>query len=160
MTDNTPGWLNVMRSLNGTKEIAGPEANPVITGMADEIARRYPDMQWYCELPSWDSDETAWCGLSAAYCCAVSGVGAPFAQKPAPDTDRWGWALAWADDEQFGTVLDQPRLGCIVVMQRSGGGHVTFYESTSGANYMCRGGNQSNSVNLSAYPKSGVVALV
>jgi len=159
MSDNAPGWLNVMRSLNGTKEVPGPEANPVIVGMTDEIARRYPDMKWYCDLPSWDSDETAWCGVAAAYCCAMSGIRPPFKQKPAPDTDRFGWALAWADDDDF-VPITQPLLGCICVLERSGGGHVTMYESTSGSNYMCRGGNQSNSVNLSAYPKSSVVALV
>jgi hypothetical protein len=56
--------------------------------------------------------------------------------------------------------LKTPRLGCVVVLTRSGGGHVTVYESTSGSNYMCRGGNQSDAINLVAYPKSNVVALV
>jgi hypothetical protein len=88
MTDQTPAWLSVMRTLTGTKEIAGPEANPVITGMADEIARHYPDMKWYCDLPSWDSDETAWCGMAAAYCMAQAGQRPPFQQKPADDTAR------------------------------------------------------------------------
>ena len=48
----------------------------------------------------------------------------------------------------------------MVVLTRSGGGHVTLYESTSGSNYMCRGGNQCDAINLAAFPKSNVVALV
>jgi uncharacterized protein (TIGR02594 family) len=159
MTDQTPAWLSVMRTLTGTKEIAGPEANPVITGMADEIARHYPDMKWYCDLPSWDSDETAWCGMAAAYCMAQAGQRPPFQQKPADDTERWGWARSWADDAGF-VPISSPRPGCVVVLERSGGGHVTFYESTSGSNYNCRGGNQSNSVNVSSFPKSSVIALM
>ena len=47
------------------------------------------------------------------------------------DTDRFLWARSWADDPDY-TVLKTPRLGCIVVLTRSGGGHVTVYESTSG----------------------------
>ena len=162
MADEAPEWLNVMRTLNGTHEVSGPEANPVIAGMSDEIGKRYPEQKWYCDLPSWDSDETAWCGLSAAYCMAMADIRPPFKDKPAPDTDRWGWALAWADDEDFGEALAEPRLGCVVVMERDGGGHVTFFEHTAdyGNTYMCRGGNQSNSVNLSAYNRSSVVALI
>jgi uncharacterized protein (TIGR02594 family) len=151
-----PPWLSVMKTLTGTKEVPGPEANPVIVGMTDEIARIWPDMKAYCDLPSWDSDETAWCGVAAAFCVSQAGLRPPFGNT---DTDRFGWAQSWADDENF-VPLSSPRPGAIVVMTRSGGGHVTFYESTSGSNYMCRGGNQSNSVNLSAYPKSSVIALI
>ena len=63
------------------------------------------------------------------------------------------------DDPNY-TVLKSPRLGCVVVLTRSGGGHVTLYESTSGSNYMCRGGNQSDAINLAPFSKSNVVALV
>ena len=68
------------------------------------------------------------------------------------DTDRFLWARSWADDPNY-HVLKTPRLGCVVVLTRSGGGHVTLYESTSGTNYMCRGGNQSDAINLAAFPK-------
>ena len=46
-------------------------------------------------------------------------------------------------------------------MEREGGGHVTFYESTdSNGNYRCRGGNQSDAVNVQSYDPDTVVALV
>lgn len=152
-----PPWLNVMRSLTGTKEVAGPGANPVITGMTTEIARRFPDMKTYCDQRAWDTDETPWCGVSSGYCMAVSGIRPPF--KAGSDTDCFGWAKSWADDPNY-TVLKVPRVGCVVVLSRSGGGHVTFYESTSGSNYMCRGGNQANAISLAPFPKSNIVALV
>jgi uncharacterized protein (TIGR02594 family) len=157
MADPLPPWLNVMRSLNGTKEISGPGTNPVILGMTEEIARRFPEMKTYCDQRAWDSDETPWCGVSAGYCMAMSGIRPPF--EDGSDTDCFGWAKSWASDNGY-TVLKTPRLGCVVVLTRSGGGHVTFFESSSGSNYMCRGGNQSNAVTLAAFPKSSVVALV
>jgi len=45
-------------------------------------------------------------------------------------------------------------------MKRSGGNHVTFFESGSGSNINCRGGNQSNSVNVTSFPKSGVTGIM
>jgi uncharacterized protein (TIGR02594 family) len=155
-TDETPPWLAVMKTLTGTKEVSGPEANPVITGMTTEIARIWndvPGMKAYCDQPAWDSDETAWCGVAAGYCLSEAGFMPPFG---ATDTDRFGWAQSWADDPNY-IELTTPVPGAIVVMTRSGGGHVTFYESDAGSNINCRGGNQSNSVNLSAYPKSSVI---
>lgn len=154
MTD-TPPWLAVMQTLTGTKEVAGPAANPVITGMTTEIARIFPEMKTYCDQSAWDSDETAWCGVAAAYCMAEAGIKPPFG---ATDTDRFGWAQSWAKDPGY-EKISKPRLGCVVVLSRSGGGHVTFYESTSGSNYMCRGGNQSNSVNLAPQAIANVIGL-
>ena len=86
---------------------------------------------------------------------ASSGIRPPYGST---DTDRFLWARSWADDPNY-DVLKVPRLGCVVVLTRSGGGHITFYESTSGSNYMCRGGNQSDAINLAPFPKVRVVAL-
>ena len=153
-----PPWLAVMQTLTGTKEVAGSAANPVITGMTTEIARIWadvPGMETYCDQSAWDSDETAWCGVAAGYCVSEAGFQPPFGPT---DTDRFGWAQSWANDPNY-IQLAGPVLGAIVVLQREGGGHVTFYESTSGSNYMCRGGNQSNSVNLAAQAISNVIGL-
>ena len=75
------------------------------------------------------------------------------------DTDQWMWARAW-DDETWGYELATPRPGCVVVMEREGGGHVTLYERTEGSMYVCRGGNQSDSINAQSYAISKVVALM
>lgn len=155
---DVPDWLKVMRAITGTDEEPGGADNPKILAMRDKIAEIFPDMADYCAL--YQHDDTPWCGLAAAFCMAMAGIRPPYRPPPAPDTDRWLWALAWADDNQFGQLISTPRPGCVVVLERSGGGHVTFYESTSGSSYKCRGGNQSDSVNLASYPIADVVALV
>lgn len=152
---SVPRWLKAMRAISGLTEEPGSEDNPKIIGMRDWIACSYPEMTSYCE--GYDHDDVPWCGLTAAFCMTVSGVRPPF--NAASDTDSFLWALSWADDLRF-QKLQKPVLGCIVVMEREGGGHVTFYESTSGSNYKCRGGNQSDAINVSSYAIDSVVALV
>lgn len=156
--ETPPPWLTAMRSITGLTETPGSADNPKIMAMSAAIAEAYPDMKWYCDL--YTHDETAWCGLAVAYAMTKGGIRPVFQPKPAPDTDRYLWAEAWASDPEWGTRLDAPRLGCVVVKERSGGAHVTLYESTSGSNYNCRGGNQSDMVNVSPYPISEVIALV
>lgn len=151
---SVPKWLQVMRSITGLTEEPGSQDNPKILAMRDWIACTYEDMAKYCE--GYDHDDVPWCGLTAAFCMTMAGIRPPFGPT---DTDRWLWALSWADDLNF-ELLDKPVLGCVVVLEREGGGHVTFYESTSGSSFKCRGGNQSDAINVSSYPQSDVVALV
>jgi uncharacterized protein (TIGR02594 family) len=157
MNVTVPEWLVVMRTLTGMVETPGAPDNPKILAMAEEVGRRFPDMASYAAL--YQHDATPWCGLTAAYCMAMCDppIRPPFGNK---DTDRWLWALSWSDDAEFGTLLADPRPGCVVCLKRSGGGHVTFLERVEGKNLICRGGNQSDSVNTASYPMSDVVALV
>lgn len=133
-------WLSTMRALTGTQEAPGSKDNPFIIEMAHEIVRRYPDLKgnvgWY------DHDSIPWCGLQMGYVMAVNGVrpcNVPLA------------ALAWAD---WGQVLKVPTPGAVLVYSRTGGGHVTLYESEDSTYYYCRGGNQSDMVNVTKIPKS------
>jgi uncharacterized protein (TIGR02594 family) len=151
---DTPEWLLTMRAMNGLTETPGSGDNPKILAMRDTIAKTYPDMASYCAL--YQHDATPWCGLCVAYAMTMGGVRPVFGPT---DTDRWMWARAW-DDDVWGYPLSVPRPGCVVVMEREGGGHVTLYERTEGSNYVCRGGNQSDAVNVSSYPISKVVALM
>ena len=154
MTDTTPPWLLKMRAITGMTEQPGSGDNPKILAMRDSIARAYPEMQTYCDL--YQHDETPWCGLTVAYCMSESGVRPVFGPT---DTDKFLWAKAW-EDVEWGYELSSPRPGCVVVMSRSGGGHVTLYERTEGKNYVCRGGNQSDQVNQASYAISSVLALM
>jgi uncharacterized protein (TIGR02594 family) len=154
MSNEAPPWLLVMRSINGLTETPGSADNPKILAMNEEIARRYPEMRSYCN--GYQHDETPWCGLTVAYCMAMSEVRPVFGPT---DTDKWLWAQSW-DDPSFGKIIKEPRLGCVVVMTREGGGHVTLYERSEGSNYICRGGNQGDKVKESSYAKSTVIALV
>lgn len=150
----TPAWLLEMRALTGLTEASGSADNPRILAMRDTIAATYPDMAAYCA--TYQHDETPWCGLCAAYCMTKAGIRPVWGPT---DTDRWLWAQAW-EDLEWGYEISTPRPGCIVVMTREGGGHVTLYERTEGSYYVCRGGNQSDMINESKYAISTVIALM
>jgi len=154
MSNNAPPWLAVMRGITGLTETPGDADNPKIIQMAEKIAETYPEMKEYCD--QYTHDSIAWCGLCAAYCMTMAGIRPPFGET---DTDKFLWALSWEADPQY-QLLDNPVVGCVVVMTRSGGGHVTFFESEDGSNYKCRGGNQGDMVNVSSYAKDTVVGLM
>jgi uncharacterized protein (TIGR02594 family) len=155
MSDDAPRWLLEMRAITGLSEKPGSGDEPKIMAMRDYIAKKYTDMSAYCA--GYTHDAIPWCGLAEAYCMARADIRPPF--KSGSDTDCFLWARAWADDPNF-LKLATPRLGCIVVLTRSGGGHVTTYESDAGSSIRCRGGNQSDAVNVASYPKSNVIAYV
>jgi uncharacterized protein (TIGR02594 family) len=157
MSNEIPGWLLVMRAITGTVESPGDADNPKILGMAQFIGKKYPDMKSYCD--QYKHDETPWCGLTAAFCVTAAGIRPPFKPLPAPDTDRFLWAESWASDPNY-VRMGRPVPGSIIYKSREGGGHVTFYESTDGNYYRCRGGNQSDAVNVQSYPISDVVAVI
>lgn len=118
-----PDWLTRARNYLGTKEIPGKGNAPVI-------------QQWLRRLDAWWSDDaTPWCGVFVATVMRDAGYEIPRA---------WYRALAWAD---WGIALETPRVGCIVVYERQGGGHVGF---VVGLDQDCRlltlGGNQRDSV--------------
>ena len=146
MADIIPPWLATMRSLKGTDEFAGGADNPIILSWRDFISRTYPEMATYCR--NYTHDDVPWCGLTMAYVMAVNGIRPVFGPT---DTDKFLWADAW---RQFGTKLEQPRLGCVMVFTRDGGGHVALYEGDDGDNYRIVGGNQSDSVNVTSMSKS------
>ena len=154
MTEQIPPWLSVMRGISGMTETPGSADNPKILHMADVIGSTWPEQEDYAA--TYTHDDIAWCGLTVAYCVTEAGIRPVFGPT---DTDKWMWAKAWAAWPQ-GIQLAAPRLGCIVVMEREGGGHVTLYESTDGSNYRCRGGNQGDMVNVSSYAISSVIALI
>lgn len=155
MDDNVPPWLQVMRAITGLTETPGDADNAKIVGMAKYIGRKFPEMGNYCEL--YTADSTAWCGLTEAFCMAVANIRPPFG---ATDTDCFLWALSWSEDAGF-IHMGRPVPGTIIVMEREGGGHVTTFEELDGdGNYRCRGGNQSDAVNVQSYDPDTVVALV
>jgi uncharacterized protein (TIGR02594 family) len=153
MTD-VPQWLEIMRALTGTTEQSGSGSNPKIMQMVDTIAKAYPEMADYCQ--GYTDDSVPWCGLCVAYCMTVAGIRPVFGPT---DTDRWMWAQAW-DDPSFGSILSEPRLGCVVVMTREGGGHVTLFERFADDDVVCRGGNQSDQVKESHYDIETVISYV
>ncbi len=65
--------------------------------------------------------------------------------KPPPIAVR---AAQWGRVGKWGRELLGPRLGCVLVFTRNGGGHVGLYLGEDSTHYHVLGGNQSNSVNV------------
>lgn len=152
MTD-VPKWLQVMRSITGTDEYPGAADNPTIMNWVQAIANAYPFMENYCN--GYTGDDVAWCGLTVAYCMTEAGIQPVWGPS---DTDRWLWAQAWAGNQQAFKHTGRLTPGTIVVMTRSGGGHVTLFEEWDGDMLVCRGGNQSDSVCTAKYDPDSVIA--
>jgi hypothetical protein len=142
MSSNVPSWLGTMRDITGTLEAPGSADNPVILAWRDEIGLRFPDMASYCA--EYTHDSIAWCGLTVAYCMAHNGIRPVFGPT---DTDKFLFAQAW---KKFGNRVDKPQLGDVLVFAH----HVTLYDGEDGTFYLGRGGNQSDSVKVSHYPKT------
>lgn len=138
-------WLSVARALTGAKEIPGALSNPLILSWRDAIVEAFPDLapnvRWYV------NDDTPWCGLFAAYCLVRGG---PFKPPLAPLLVA-NWRDGWRD----GVRLAEPSPGAIMIKPRAGGNHIYFYEAEDAEFYFGRGGNQSNSVNVARFRKSG-----
>jgi len=155
-TADVPPWLTVMRAITGLHEYENG-SNPRIEAMATYIGKKFPPQANYAS--GYDDDSIAWCGVATDFClaaCTAEGISGPFGPT---DTDRWMWARSFSTDPGF-KHLGSPVPGAIVVMEREGGGHVTMFEEWDGNEISCRGGNQSDSVNVSSYDPDTVVAYV
>lgn len=132
-----PQWLDIARRYIGLREIKGGRHHPQI-------------LQWWQDIGAgwYRDDETPWCG---AY---VGGVlkEAGFPMIPKGDGAR---AKAWL---AYGKKLDRPAVGCIVVFDRTGGGHVGFVVGRDqNGNLMVLGGNQSDGVNIKPFARNRIL---
>lgn len=124
-----PLWMWNALGYIGTREIPGKQHSPVI-------------LRWLRELKAWwAEDETPWCGVFAAQCLREGGV---------QDIPRhWYRALAWLD---WGVTIPRPRVGCVVVFSRKGGGHVGFVVGQDRrGRLLVVGGNQGNAVSIAPF---------
>lgn len=129
----TPWLLEASRHI-GLREVKGAPTSPVIAG-------------WLRSLKAWwTDDETPWCGTFVAACMQSAGVPLP---------KHWYRAKGWLD---WGIPLSAPAVGCVVVFEREGGGHVGFVTGrTTAGNLLVIGGNQGDSVRESPFAFSRVV---
>ena len=126
-----PDWLTRARNYIGVREVPGKGDAPII-------------QQWLRRLGAWWSDDaTPWCGTFVATVMRDSGYAIP---------KHWYRAKAWLD---WGLELESPRVGCIVVYERTGGGHVGFILGKDrDYRLLTLGGNQADSVNVMAFHQS------
>jgi uncharacterized protein (TIGR02594 family) len=133
MHSNEPKWVIEARKLIGLHEVRGPDHNPEILQMWRDIKRG-----------GIKDDETPWC---AAF------VGAML-ERVGIRSSRFESARSYLD---WGQHVALPVPGCIVVFTRQGGGHVGFAVGRDKAgNLLILGGNQSDAVNIKAFPVSRV----
>lgn len=139
-----PDPYQIALSQYGIKETSGKEDNPEVM--------KYFEVIGFGHL----NDETAWCSAFMNWCCFKAGL--PYTKKL--------YAMSWVD---YGAPVDQPTLGDIVVLWRGSykfepipgtdipKGHVGFYIREDDRYIWILGGNQSNRVKISAYPKNKLV---
>ena len=129
-----PLWLIEAQRHIGVKEIKGAKHNSFI-------------VLWLKSLKAWWSDdETPWCGVFVAHCIKKAECQLP---------KYWMRAKDWLN---WGVELKNPSVGCIVVFERQGGGHVGFVVGQdANNNLMVLGGNQGDAVKVSPFETSRVV---
>lgn len=134
VTIESPSWLRIAYRHEGLKEIKGPKHNSTILG-------------WLTSLGAWwYDDETPWCGTFVAIVMKEAGFEYPKLYMRAKAWLNWGQKIA------------VPVLGCLVVFDRAGGGHVGFVVGiTKSGNLLVLGGNQGNAVNVSEFAPTRVL---
>src|SRR5262245_25540960 len=111
-------WLQTRRTIPGLRDAPSPGgSNPHIVDMAHYVGDTFPPQNAYAQ--QYQTDDTAWCGVAAAYCLATCHppISGPFGPT---DTDRWMWADSFRTSPLF-TNLGGPIKGCIVVMNGGDG---------------------------------------
>lgn len=118
----------------GSKEIKGTIHNPEILKYSKDI-----NLKWVKD------DETAWCAIFVNWCLNKAKL---------PHTAS---ALA-RSFQKYGSKTNVPDIGELAIFWRisptSGFGHVGFFIKETKDLVYVLGGNQSDSVNISAFPKS------
>ena len=128
-----PTWIVQAERFIGLKEVQGPENNPEI-------------LQWWKDIKRGGikADSVPWCAAFVGACLEHASI----------RSTRFEGALSYLE---WGTGLTAPIYGCIVVLSRSGGGHVGFVvgEDENGR-LMVLGGNQGDAVSVAPFDHARV----
>lgn len=130
----TPKWLEIAQKEVGVKEVVGEADNLRIIEYHACTTLRAKD------------DSVPWCSAFVNFCMKEANIkGTGLAN-----------ARSWLD---WGVELGYPALGCIVVLRRGlpPAGHVGFFIGEDDYYISLLGGNQSDAVKISKFPKSDVL---
>jgi uncharacterized protein (TIGR02594 family) len=132
-----PDWLIIARQELGVAEKPGTDHNERILEYHSKTGLHA------------GSDEVAWCSSFVNWCMDKTGRAGTGSAA----------ARSWAN---WGTKLDAPKPGCIVVFRRHdpnnpNAGHVAFFLRRRAPLVDVLGGNQSNSVRVSGYSMNDVL---
>lgn len=131
-------WLEA-RKHYGILEHPGPGSNPNISQWARELGVS----GWYTD------DDIPWCGLFAATVVTRCGYDAPRDSLAAKSWLNFGQTMA----------ISQASFMDVMVFQRPGGHHVSFYIGENSHAFVCYGGNQSNAVGFAGIEKSRCIGV-
>ena len=130
-------WLVVAEGELGVTEIRGRQHNPRVLEYGTAVTYHVK------------TDEVSWCANFVCWCLEQCGI---------PST-RSARARSF---EHWGVEIAQPIYGCVVVFWRgsksSGKGHVALWVGETKKYILVLGGNQSNTVKISRYPKSQLLS--
>lgn len=129
---HVPIWLRFSFDELGQKEVVGGE-NPRIIEYhrATKLGAKEDEVPWCSAFVSWALERSGY--LSTRSALAKSYL-------------------------QWGHTMDNPELGCIIVLQRGEtGGHVGFYIGEDEHGVFILGGNQGDKVSIAAYNKKNIL---
>jgi uncharacterized protein (TIGR02594 family) len=124
-----PTLLGVMRSIYNTREVAGPESNPVIIRWAKDLG-----WDWY------NDDSIHWCALCMSWVIWKSG-------REHTNSAR---AISYATWGLPATVEDIPSGNVVAVFKN----HVGVAVAEDGNRILVAGGNQSDNTNETWFDKT------
>lgn len=129
----TQQWITEARKLIGVSEVKGAKHSPEILQMWRDIKRG-----------GIKNDETPWCAAFVGAMLERAGI----------KSSRFESAKSYLS---WGTKLEHPVTGCIVVFTRDGGGHVGFVVGQDKAgDLQVLGGNQGDAVNVRSFSRARV----
>ncbi len=140
--NSEPEWLGIARRHIGQTELPGPPSSAWIRNMW----HRLKGGAWYWTHYGSDDSRLPWCGALVALCLDEAGL---------PYPQNYASARAYLD---YGVRLNAPILGCIVVYERAGGGHVGFVVGRDDLGFlMTLGGNQGDKVSIAPFNTNRVL---
>lgn len=130
---DTP-WMDIANKEIGIQEIEGHKHNHRIIEYHSVTTLKATE------------DEVPWCASFVSWCLEKANI---ISTKDA-------WARSYLN---WGVKIDKPIYGCICVFSRgSTSGHVAFYISENENQITVLGGNQSDKVCISSYPKERLLS--
>lgn len=158
------GLLDVCRTAQAVEEPPKASATPTRSDRIYQHALRDAGLK---EMPgaasepriraailaaaSWlnpDDSRTAWCGCIRGLWGLETGTGVPRDHFRAANWAEWG--------EPVPGGLKNAKEGDTIVMTRTGGNHVCLFVRQNATHVWCFGGNQSDAVNVTRFPKERV----
>lgn len=133
-----PCHLFKARQFVGIKEVPGIKSAPFIVKLWDRVP-------WLWNMHK-DDSTLAWCGAFLAHCFRLCDITPP---------KEWYRAKSYLT---FGLRIETPIVGCVGVIKNKRGYHVGFVVGKDyNGNILLLGGNQNDSVKVSAFRESAFV---